>query len=140
MPHEAVNTPEHGCLLHDGTWYSLDLPGLDELNRQVLGMVALSQNGHGGGGGEGRGGVRGGEGEGRGGGGGYMCVGGWWWWCGQDVMTMSLSIPPHEHAPNWCGNTPGSLTPGVPATKPSTTKNSSSSRAPKNHPAEPADS
>ena len=39
-----------------------------------------------------------------------------WWWCGPDVMTMSLSIPPHERAPNWGGRTPGSQTPGVPAT------------------------
>ena len=39
----------------------------------------------------------------------------WWWWCGRDVMTMSLSIPPHERAPNWGDRTPGSQTPGVPA-------------------------
>ena len=39
-----------------------------------------------------------------------------WWWCGQDVMTMSLSIPSHERAPNWGHRTPGTQTPGVPAT------------------------
>ena len=31
-------------------------------------------------------------------------------------MTMSLSIPPHERAPNSGDRTPGSQTPGVPAT------------------------
>ena len=40
----------------------------------------------------------------------------WWLWCGRDVMTMSLSVPPHERAPNWGDRTPGSQTPSVPAT------------------------
>ena len=31
-------------------------------------------------------------------------------------MTMSLAIPSHKHAPNWGDRTPGSPTPGVPAT------------------------
>ena len=43
---------------------------------------------------------------------------------------MSLAIPSHKHAPNQGGRTPGSQTPGVPATpEPSMTKNSSSSSA-----------
>ena len=40
----------------------------------------------------------------------------WWLWCGPDVAKMSLSIPLHAYAPHSGGRTPGSLTPGVPAT------------------------
>ena len=40
----------------------------------------------------------------------------WWWWYGRDVNDVSLAITHHVHAPNWSGRTPGSQTPGVPAT------------------------
>ena len=62
----------------------------------------------------------------------WWCVCMWHVWCvgcvctcgvvcgvgGTDemLMTMSLAIPSHRHAPNWSGRTPGSLTPGVSAT------------------------
>ena len=35
-------------------------------------------------------------------------------WCGPDVTEMSLSIPPHAHAPNSGGRAPGRQTPSVP--------------------------
>ena len=60
-----------------------------------------------------------------------VVVGGGWWWCGQCVHGKSLSIN-HDDATDSGGRTPGSQTPGVPATpEPSMTKNSSPSRAPK---------
>ena len=45
---------------------------------------------------------------------GAVCV--WCWWCGRCADDMSLSIHHRGHASNWGGRTPGSLTPGVPAT------------------------
>ena len=48
------------------------------------------------------------------------CVGMGGWWCGRDVTAMTRSILLHGHAPNKGGRTPGSQTPGVPATWAST--------------------
>ena len=50
---------------------------------------------------------------------------------GHGVMTMSLAIPSHGHAANKGGRTPGSQTPGVPATPEPSTTNCWLSRAQK---------
>ena len=60
-----------------------------------------------------------------------VCWWWWWWWFGRCVDGRSLSIDHLVRAPN-SGRTPGSQTPGVPATpEPSSTHSCECSRAEK---------